>query len=261
MPWPLSQLWRLAVTASALSLVLQAVPATQAVPEPVLTVLGATLATTGIPGWAVIATLAGAGSALLVAVWHRAARPRPRARDLLTVVDGQRPYRRDLHAELVVDRRGYLFSRRVLFTASGLPWRQLRGLPRDYGERFVRPVAVHTEAGRTWWIVGNEFYRVNAAYSIETVDAIVEALRWRRRPRLDVGVPDGTPERVETFLSTCRPSLGRHNGLVCVRCRVIIDARDASAARLWTEVGLRTVDVQLLCGSCAGVAAPAARTS
>lgn len=261
MPWPLPHLWRVAVTASALALALQAVPAPHAVLGPVATVVGGALATAGIPGWAVIATLAGAGAAALVAVWQRAARPRPRRQDLLTVVDSQRPYRRDLHAELVVDRRGYLFARRVLFTASGLPWRQLRGLPRDYGERFVRPVAVHTEAGRTWWIVGNEFYRVNAAYSLETVEAIVEALRWRRRPRLDVGVPDGTPERVETFLSTCRPSLGRHNGLVCVRCRSTIDARDASAARLWTEVGLRTVDVQLLCGSCAGVTVPAVRTS
>jgi hypothetical protein len=259
MPWPLAAFWRLAVTVSVLAVSLRS--AADGLPDRVTSSVATALATAGIPGWAASLAVAAGATAAVVSVWRRAVRPRRRPRDLLAVADPERPYRRDVHAELVVDRRGYLFARRVMFTASGLPWRHLRSLPRDYGERFVRPVAVHTEAGRTWWIVGNEFYWVNSAYSPETVEAVVEALRWRRRPRLAVDMPAGAEDRRETFLATCRPSLGRHNGLVCVRCRGTIDARDAPAARLWSEVGLRAADVQLVCGACGGAALPVAGAS
>lgn len=276
MPWPLSVVGRYVVTAAVLAAALHSVTggdlagtlarALNGTLGDVARVVTGSLvdvaAVSTVPGWVGIVAVACAATAGLLVLWRRIARPRRRPHDLLAVADAERPYRRDLHAELVVDRRGFLFVRRVLFTASGLPWRQLHHLPRDYAERFVRPVAVHTEGGRTWWIVGNEFYWVNSTYSLETVEAVVEALRWRRRPRLDVDVPSDEKERRETFLSTCRPSLGRHNGLVCVRCRETIDARDrAAVSRLWTEVGLRAADVQLLCGACSGRSLPAASTS
>jgi hypothetical protein len=239
MPWPLSFAWRYALTAVVLAALLgqPLAPRTGAVSTPA--------------GAALVATVA-VGPFVLAGLWRSAARPRRRAPRLHPVPDADRPYRRDLHARLVADRRGYLFARRVLFTASGLPWRTLRSLPRDYGERFVRPVAVHSEGGHTWWIVGHEFYRVSASYSRETVAAVVEATRRRRgrRPAEPVA-PAAADERRRTFLETCRPSLGRHQGLVCVRCRAAVDARDEAVAGLWTEAGLRASDASVRCGACA----------
>jgi hypothetical protein len=246
MPWPLSFVWRYALTAGALGALLAQLP----LPRP-----GAALT-------AAAAGLVGFGPLVLAGLWKYAARPRRRPPGPHPVPDADRHCRRDLHARLSVDRRGYLFARRVLFTGSGLGWRSLRALPRDYGERFVRPVAIHSESRHTWWLVGHEFYRVSASYSRETVAAVVEATRRRRgrRPAEPVA-PAAADERRRTFLETCRPSLGRHQGLVCVRCRTAVHPLDQAVARLWTGTGLRVGDAEVMCGPCgsrAGVSRAAA---
>ncbi|MGF1646517.1 MAG: hypothetical protein ACFCVF_06315 [Kineosporiaceae bacterium] len=238
MPWPLSFAWRYVATAVAL------VPASVHLPMP----------RSGVASTVVGACLVAVGPLVFAALWRCAVRPRRGAPRLHSVPDADRPYRRDPNARLVVDRRGWLFSRRVQFTGSGLPWRTLRSLPRDYGERFVRPVTVHTESRHTWWIVGHEFYRVSASYSRETAAAAIEATRRRRGPRWEGPAerPTGAAvdERRRTFLATCRPSLGRHQGLVCVRCRTAVDPRDEAVARLWTEGGLRASDAEVWCATC-----------
>jgi hypothetical protein len=276
MPWVVGCAWRYLATSAAIALGLQGLPALldrlplAPIREAVAStaVLEATapvrhLASRAVPGSgalqdpAVLAVLTGVvvalGPILPVLLWHRLARiPIGPQLTVVAEADARRPYVRDIHARLVVDRRGYLFGRRVLFLATGIGWRSLRDLPRDYDQRHLRPVAIHRAGGWTWWIAGNEFYRVTSSYHRDTVQAVVEALRWRRRPRLDVGLPvPATEDRREDILRTLvRPSLGRHNGLVCVRCRDVIDPRDAAAAPLWTEVGLRAVDVQLVCRPC-----------
>jgi hypothetical protein len=239
MPWPLSFAWRYALTAGVLAAVLVQLP----------------LPRTGTAVTTAAAAVVAVGPLALAGLWRAAARPRRRPPGLHPVPDAERPCRRDVHARVIADRRGYLFSRRVLFTGSGLGWRTLRALPRDYGERFVRPVAIHSESGHTWWLVGHEFYRVSGSYSRETVAAVVEATRRRRGQRwLGPAEPvsgSSADERRRAFLETCRPSLGRHQGLVCVRCRTAVHPRDQAVAALWTGSGLRAGDAEVLCGPCA----------
>lgn len=260
MLWPFPLVWRYAVTSAVLALCCLAgaraldglanvlfrsgVPSAYAP----LTGAAATLSGTGV-----VAGVAVLGPLLAMAAWHRAARVRRRPRLHAVGQDADdRPFRRDLHAEIVVDRRGYLFAPRVLFTGTGLGWRSLRRLPRGYDSRFESPVPVFETRGTAWWIAGNEFYRVEPGYSVETVEAVVEALRWRRRSRLDAGQPEvaAGKRREELLESLLRPRLGRHHGLVCVRCRGTIDARDTPVAPLWTEVGLRASDAQIMCTPC-----------
>ncbi len=189
----------------------------------------------------------------LWALWRGLARPRPSTTRLQSVPHSTQPYQRDTSARLIVDRRGYLFARRVLFTGSRLPWTQLRSLPRDFDQRFIRPIALLTAGERTWWAVGNEFYWANASYGADTVGAVVDSLRWRRRARLDatqVDLVSATAERRARILADLRPNLSKHNGLVCIRCRQVIDLRAEATTPVWTDGGVRVADLQLLCSAC-----------
>lgn len=193
------------------------------------------------------------GTAGAFVLWHRLSRPRKPSALLHVVPEPARPYQRDLHARLSVDRRGYLFARRVMFTGAGRAWTSLRRVPADFDLRFVRPVAVHSSGGRTWWAVGNEYYWANASLRAETVEAVVDAMRWRRRARLDISYADleaTAAERRERVLAGLRPNLSKHNGLVCIRCRGVIDLREKPVEPVWTDGGVKAADLQLLCSSC-----------
>lgn len=203
----------------------------------------------GSPASAVVWALVAAGMLTATAwvIWERVTAPPEPAP--LEAGDVTRAYFRDMHARVLVDRRGFLFSRRVLFAGSGTGWRRLRRLPAQWQERFEVPVAVLSENGRTWWAAGNEFYAVRSDYREETVTAILESMRWRRRPRLEAqAAPPG--ERRDVLLGMLRPNIGKHHGLVCIRCRGRIDPRERRVAPLWTDAGLRLADARIHCARC-----------
>ena len=235
MPWPLPLVGRLLVTHLGLLVLLRLLPGTA-------------------PGghWAAGLLLAAVGTGIAYAVWRRATWPRRPPGMLHSVPDSAQPYQRDLHARLTLDRRGYLFSRRVMFSCAGR-WTSLRRVPADYDLRFIRPVAVHSTGGRTWWAVGNEYYWANDTLRAETVEAVVDSLRWRRRARLDVDHVDldsTAEDRRQRILDGLRPNFSKHNGLVCIRCRGVIDLREEPVAPVWTDGGVKVADLQLLCSRC-----------
>lgn len=251
MPWPLPLLARLAFTCATLAGV-----TTYAVGK-------APLAVQQHVHPLVPLTVGVVGTAVLFALWRRATWPKRAAR-LHSVAEPAQPYQRDILARVLIERRGFLFARRALFTGAGRPWTALRGVPQDYNLRFLRPIPVHTSRGRTWWAVGNEFYWADASYRADTVEAVVDAMRWRRRARLDASYVDlevPTEERRERILAGLRPNLSKHNGLVCIRCRGVIDLREEPVAPVWTDGGVKLADLQLLCSNCnAATRAKRART-
>lgn len=170
---------------------------------------------------------------------------------------GQYQLRLDPNGQFIGDRRGYLWSRRVFFTATCCPPRRVD--PVAFGVwaqlRHTKPVRVAQDSNRSWWWYRDQFWWDNAGYSPGDVKALIHQRESRHQRRLEQA---HTMLRVESSPRPRRQPIPREvkrlvferDGGECVDCGSRFDIHYDHIIPLSLGGSSTVENLQLLCAPC-----------
>lgn len=195
---------------------------------------------------------------VVACIWD--ARPGPVAaafsrRDSATV--GQYQLRLDANGQFIGDRRGYLWSRRVFFTATCCPPRRVD--PLTFGTwaefRHTKPVRVARDNNRSWWWYRDQFWWDNAGYSATDLKALIHQRESRHNRRLEQAHTmlkiDTSPRvRRQPIPRDVRRQVFERDGGECVDCGSRFDIHYDHVIPLALGGSNTVENLQLLCAPC-----------
>jgi hypothetical protein len=164
--------------------------------------------------------------------------------------------REDERAGFFTDRKGYLWRKRLFFSASGIPTCEVLWDWYRFASSFQtgKPVLLLEEAKLSWWWFENGFYIARSDYSADDVAALVRQQARRRQQRLehahDLMAIDtngtarpGIPEEVKRFVF-------RRDGGKCVQCGSSELLHFDHIIPVALGGGHTAENLQLLCATC-----------
>lgn len=170
---------------------------------------------------------------------------------------GQAMLRADANASLFGDRGGFLFTRRVFFTATGLPPVQLSADAYAVmaSQQGTRPQQLARTSARTWWWFEDEFYWENYGYSGDDVLALLRDRQRRHARKLDrahlaLQLEQEPASRREPIPVELRKAVFARDGGRCTACGENFDIQYDHIIPVSLGGATSLENLQILCAPC-----------
>lgn len=168
-----------------------------------------------------------------------------------------RRLREDANARLWADHGGFLFERRLFFTATGLPPVRLTA---DHAraiaaQRSTMPTPVVADGVRTWWAFGGAYYWENAGYSPQDVLALLRDRERRQQRDLDrahmlLNAEASGRQRREPINREMKQAVFARDGGACRECSSAFDLQYDHIIPVALGGATTIENLQLLCSYC-----------